>query len=398
MAKIAKELSALEVNRLKSPGHHAVGGVSGLYLYVSESLARSWVLRVVVGNKRRHMGLGGFPTVSLAQAKEKAREARLEVTRGIDPIALRQESISALKAKQATDKTFKQAALAYIEAHSDSWKNAKHRNQWINTLDAYAYPTIGSLLVRDVGQAQVLNVLEPIWKTKNETASRLRGRIETVLDWATVRKLRTGENPARWKGHLDKLLPAPSKVQKVTHHRAMPVDDAPAFMQRLRLSKGIAPRALELGILCASRSGEVRGATWDEFDLKKAIWTIPASRMKAGKEHQVPLSTKAIELLKALPRMEGSSHVFPSTKGGPLSDMTLTAVMRRMGVDAVPHGFRSTFRDWAGEKTNHPRDVAEHALAHAIGNQVEAAYRRGKALDKRRLMMQDWCDFLHQSP
>jgi integrase len=393
MARKAKELSALEVGRLSKLGNHAVGGVAGLYLYINDTGARSWVLRTMVGDKRRHMGLGGFPDVPLAQAKEKARKARDDISNGVDPIVQRKAALSALRAQQATEKTFKEAAQGYLDAHSESWKNPKHAAQWANTLETYAYPIMKNLLVRDVAQEHVLAVLEPIWKTKNETASRLRGRIESVLDWSTVRKYRSGENPARWKGHLDMLLPAPSKVQKVTHHKALPINEMPTFMAALRQREGLAARALEFAILCTSRSGEVRGATWAEIDLANAIWTIPADRMKAGKEHRVPLSDAALQVLNNLPRFKDNPLVFPAPRGGEMSDMTMTAVMRRMEVNAVPHGFRSTFRDWAGERTNYSREVAEQALAHAIGNQVEAAYRRGDALEKRRPMMKDWAEF-----
>lgn len=393
MARKAKELSALVVGRLSVPGHHAVGGVDGLYLYVNAAGARSWVLRTMVGEKRRHMGLGGFPDISLAKAREKARSAREEIAQGIDPIAQRMAAASLLRAQQATEKTFEQAAQGYIEAHSDTWKNAKHRSQWTSTLETYAYPFMGKLLVRDVGQEHVLNALEPIWKTKNETASRLRGRIENVLDWATVRKYRTGENPARWKGHLDMLLPASSKVQKVEHHRALPFESMPNFIIELRKRQGTAARALEFAILCAARSGEVRGACWTEIDLATGVWTVPPIRMKSGKEHRVPLSEAAIRILNSHSHQEGNDLVFPAPRGGQLSDMTLTAVMRRMEVDAVPHGFRSTFRDWVGECTNYPREVAEQALAHSLVSKVEAAYRRGDALEKRRQLMEDWAKF-----
>jgi integrase len=340
------------------------------------------------------MGLGGFPDVPLAQAKERARVARDAVFQGLDPIAERHAALSRLRAASVNDKTFTEAAEAYVEAHGESWKNEKHRAQWKSTLETYAYPEIGKLMVRDVQQEHVLRILEPIWKTKTETASRLRGRIESVLDWATVRKYRTGDNPARWKGHLDKLLAAPSKIQKVEHHRALPVDGMPAFMVKLRAREEISARTLEFAILCASRSGEVRGATWGEIDLETKVWTVPAQRMKGKREHRVPLCSDAVDLLRKLPRFKDVDWLFPAPRGGQLSDMTLTALMRRMEVDAVPHGFRSTFRDWAGERTNYPREVAEQALAHAMESKVEAAYRRGDALEKRRAMMQDWGKFL----
>lgn len=386
------------VSRLKEPGHHAVGGVAGLYLYVSESGARSWVLRALIAGKRRHMGLGGFPDVPLVLAKDKARQAREAIAQGLDPILQRRTAASQLRASQSLEKTFKDAAESYIDAHSDSWKNAKHRGQWANALETYAYPVVGSLFVRDVAQEHILKILEPIWKTKTETASRLRGRIESILDWATVRKYRSGDNPARWKGHLDKLLAAPSKIQRVEHHRALPVNAMPKFMIDLHEREGTAARALEFAILCASRSGEARGACWAEIDLEAQVWIIPAERMKAGREHRVPLSRQAIHLLKSLPRLEGNNLVFPALRGAQLSDMSLTAVMRRMEVSAVPHGFRSTFRDWAGELTDYPRDLAEQALAHTLESKVEAAYRRGDALEKRRQMMQDWADFIDPEP
>lgn len=394
MARKAKELSPLAVGRLSQPGHHAVGGVAGLYLYVSDAGARSWVLRAMVGSKRRHLGLGGFPDVPLAQAKERARKARDEISSGIDPILQKRATASALKASQAAETTFKQAAEAFIEAHGETWKNAKHRAQWTNTLVTYAYPVIGGLGVQHIGQEHVLKILEPIWKTKTETAVRLRGRLESVLDWATVRKYRTGDNPARWKGHLDKLLAAPGRIQKVEHHAALPIDAMPEFMAELRQRDGAAARALEFAILTAARSGEARGATWNEIDKKAKVWTIPAERMKAGKEHRVPLTPSAMKIIETMPKVEDSEFIFTAPRGGALSDMALTQVMRRMKVDAVPHGFRSTFRDWAGERTHHPREVAEQALAHTLQDKVEAAYRRGDALDKRRVLMDEWAAFI----
>ena len=393
MAKKAKELSALAVSRLTEQGHYAVGGVAGLYLYVLETGARSWVLRTMVGDKRRHMGLGGYPDVPLAKAREKARAAKESIEQGVDPIAQRVERASSLKAQQATQKTFEEAATAFIAAKEKAWKNSKHRAQWSSTLKTYAYPHMGSLLVKDIDQEHVMKVLEPIWETKTETATRLRGRIESILDWAKTRQYRSGENPARWKGHLENLLVAPSQIQEVENHKAVPYKDIAQFMANLRTREGLAARALEFAILCASRSGEVRGALWSEINEEEAIWIIPAKRMKAGKEHRVPLSAAAVKLLKALPRSESSDLIFLGTKNKPLSDMALTAVMRRMEVDAVPHGFRSTFRDWSGDCTPYPRDVAEFALAHKLSDKVEASYRRSDALEKRRQMMEDWASF-----
>lgn len=393
MVRKAKELSPLEVKRLKDAGRHAVGGVSGLYLYLNGGNGSSWVLRVTAAGKREVMGLGPYPEVGVGEARDRARAAKALFEQGINPKIQRQEQESALQAKRASLKTFKEAALAYVAAHADGWKNPKHRAQWQSTLEAYVFPVIGGLLVQDVTQDGVMAVLEPIWKTKNETASRVRGRMESVLDWCKVRGYRSGDNPAAWKGHLDQLLPAPGKIAKVRHHRALEYAKLPEFMVRLRKQPGISARALEFAILCAARSGEVRGATWSEVNLDTAVWTVPAERMKAGKEHRVPLSRAALALLKAQPRIQGVEHIFPGRVGKALSDMSLSKVMRDMEVDAVPHGFRSTFRDWVGEETRHPSEIAEQALAHVLKNKVEAAYRRGDALDKRRVMMEDWCKF-----
>jgi integrase len=378
---------------------HAVGGVAGLYLCVSPSGARSWIARVNVDGKRREMGLGSFPDVSLSIAREKARAARSDTTMGIDPVAHRKEARSARQALKATQKTFADCAKAYIEAHSDSWRNAKHRAQWPSTFETYVYPTMGTVMVGEVTQAHVMAVLLPIWKTKTQTATRLRGRIEQVLAWATAAGFRQGENCARWTGLLDQLLPAPGKVSKPKHHPAVRVDDMPAFIKSLRQHEGLSPKALEFAVLTAARSGEVRGATWAEIDLEAAVWTVPKERMKAGKEHRVPLNTQAIKLLEAMPRIEGTELVFPAPRGGQLSDMALTALTRRMnfrddaGRVCVPHGFRSSFRDWVFERTDYPRDLAEAALAHALENKVEAAYRRGDALERRRAMMQAWANY-----
>lgn len=395
MARKAKELGALEVSRLTTPGLHFVGGVSGLALQVlpPPSTARTWVLRAMVGGKRREMGLGGYPDVTLAGAREAARAARAKIKDGIDPIEDGRAARSALAAARAAALTFEQCAVAYIAAKAPEWKNEKHGDQWRNTLSAYAYPVIGKLLVRDVQNPHILKILEPIWATKNETASRLRGRLESILDYATARKYRTGDNPARWSGHLDTMLAAPSKVQKKEHHAALPYTEVGAFMAALRQQAGMGARALEFAIITAARSGEVRGATWAEVDMDGATWTIPEGRMKAGKEHRIPLSSAALEILNALPRVDGCDLLFPNTKGTPLSDMTLTAVLRRMGCPVTAHGFRSTFRDWAGETTAYPREVIEHALAHQLKDKAEAAYARGTLFDKRRRLMVDWAKY-----
>lgn len=396
MPKKAKELGPLDVKRLVEPGLHAVGGVAGLHLQILPSGGRSWVLRIVIGGKRREVGLGGFPDVPLALAREKAREVREAVQQGRDPIAERAAARSALAAQRGAEITFDECAEKFISAKSAEWKNAKHVAQWSATLTTYASPVVGTMQVRDIELSHVVKILEKddFWTTKTETASRVRGRIEAVLDWATVRGYRKGENPARWKGHLDKVLAAPKKVQKVEHHAALPVDEIGAFMRDLREREGIAARALEVLILTAARSGEVRGMTWGEINLDEAVWIVPAERMKAKREHRVPLSSRVIEVLRSLPVVAGEL-VFPGMReGSPLSDMTVTAVLKRMGrADLTAHGFRSSFRDWAAERTNYPREVAEMALAHTIGDKVEAAYRRGDLFEKRRRMMEDWSRF-----
>jgi len=393
MPKLAEELGPLQVSRLTAPGFYAVGGVSGLHLRVAPNGSRSWILRATVGRKRRDIGLGGFPSVTLAGARDIARRERDKIREGVDPVAERKAARSALQASVAASITFELAAKRYIESHEAGWRNVKHAQQWRNTLETYAYPKLGRTLVGDVSLPQVLAVLEPIWTTKTETASRLRGRLEQILDWAAVRGYRRGDNPARWKGTLDKLLPKPGKVASSEHHAAIAVADVGAFMKRLRAHEGIGARALEFAILTAARSGEVRGASWAEINLDDAYWTIPGERMKAGKPHRVPLSAPAVRLLRSLPRVRGQELVFPAPRGGQLSDMTLTQLMRRMEVDAVPHGFRSTFRDWAGERTNYPREVAEMALAHRVGDATEASYWRGDLFDKRRKMMDEWARF-----
>ena len=395
MARKAKELSALEVGRLTAPGRHSVGGVAGLALQITDTGARSWVLRVMVGGRRREMGLGGYPDVTLAGAREGARLARAKIDNGVDPVADRLLKKSALAAAVAATMTFRDAAERYIAAHEAGWKSAKHSSQWKNTLSTYAYPVIANIAVADVETSHIMRILEKddFWNLKTETASRLRGRIESVLDWATVRGFRKGDNPARWRGHIEHLLAARAAVQKTEHHAAMDYREIGAFMAQLRQQEGVGARALEFAILCASRSGEVRGAEWSEMDLAAGVWTIPANRMKAEREHRVPLTAEALALLNALPRSPDTSLVFPNTKGQPLSDMTLTAVLRRMSVPVTAHGFRSSFRDWAGETTAFPREVIEHALAHQLKDKAEAAYARGSLFDKRRRLMADWAKF-----
>ena len=395
MPKIAKELTPLAVSKIRHTGLHAVGGINGLGLKVMPSGSRAWVLRTMVAGKRREYGLGGYPTVTLASARDRARTMLDQLFAGIDPAVTKKQAKSALAAQRAKAVNFKTLAEQYIAQHEAGWKNAKHAAQWTSTLETYAFPTIGNMVAADIDTPSVLRVLQPIWTDKSETASRLRGRIEAVLDFATAKGLREGPNPARWKGNLALTLPAKRKVSTIKHHPAVAVKDMPSFFKALRKREGMAARALEFLTLTAARSGEVRGAQWNEIDLAKKIWVVPAERMKAKREHRVPLSTQAIALLKALPTKNTGALIFPSTKPTTkLSDMALTAVMRRMEIEAVPHGLRSSFRDWVGEETAFPREVAEMALAHTVGNAVEAAYRRGDLFEKRRAMMQDWCHFL----
>lgn len=388
MPKVAKELSALAVGQIKTSGWTAVGGVPGLGLQVVGN-SKSWILRLSMGGRRPEMGLGPYPEVSLAMARRRAAAERDSVRAGINPIDALRSRKRAEAATRAASKTFAECARAYVDAKSPEWGNPKHISQWSTTLATYTFPLIGELRVSAVDTPHILSVLEPIWTTKTETAARLRGRLENILDWATVRGYRVGTNPARWRGHLDKLLPKPGKVAKVRHHSALPYQDVPAFLARLENVDGVGARAMRFLILCASRSGEVRGARWEEIDPEARIWTIPATRMKAGREHRVPLSDEASKVIASLPRTAGL--IFVSPRGGrQLSDMTLTLLLRRMQVDAVPHGFRSSFRDWVAEQTSHPRELAEKALAHTLPDPVEAAYQRGDMLERRRELMQAW--------
>jgi len=394
MPKVAKELGALAVSRLKEPGAYPVGKVAGLYLQVSSETARSWILRVKIGDKRREIGLGAYPAVSLKDAHTKAQAERDKIRAGVDPILARKAAESALRLAHASEITFNEAAKKFIDSRSHGWKNAKHGEQWKNTLAEYAEPILGKMLVRHIAREHVLQVLEPIWTSKTETASRVRGRIESVLDWARVKGYRTGENPALWRGNLDHLLAKPSTVKPVRHHAALPYREMGEFMNTLRAAEGMAARCLEFTILTVSRSGEARGARWSEIDLDAGIWRVPGERMKEKKEHRVALSVPSIQLLRSLPRLEDSDLVFHSPRGKVLSDMTLLMIVRRMGAAATPHGMRSTFKDWASEMTNHPRELIEVALAHIPGDSSEMAYWRGDVLERRRALMQDWAQFI----
>ncbi len=398
MPKKVKELSATEIRRIEKPGRHAVGYISGLLLVVKESGSKSWILRTLVGGRRRSIGLGGYPETSLADAREKAKAAKRAIRQGVDPVEDRRAIRRALLNGHAMAMTFAEAARRCHEKKSPEFKNEKHAKQWIASVNRYAVPVIGAVPVAEIDLQHILSVLEPIWHEKTETATRLRQRLEAILSWATVSGYRKGDNPARWRGHLDAVLPQPGKLKKVKHHTALPWREINPFMQDLRKREGTAARALEFIILTAARSGEVRHAVWDEIDVGNKVWTIPGDRMKNGNPHTVPLSDQAVKILKALPRFESSPYVFAAARGGPLSDMAISAVCRRMGVDAVPHGFRSTFRDWCSESTNYPREVAEMALAHTIDSKVEAAYRRGDLYNKRQKLMQQWADYCDAVP
>jgi integrase len=389
------------VEKIASPGHFADGG--GLFLQVQMRRdgypAKSWVVRYRAQSGRmREMGLGSADLIPLKSARDKANEARSKAAHGIDPIEERETKRAALQSEEQNRISFRACAEIYIAAHRASWKNEKHRAQWEASLKKYAYPVFGESPVSEVDQKAVLDVLDPIWPKRTETASRLRGRIEVILDWAKVRGYRAGENPARWKGHLDKALPARSKIKRVVHHPALPYAELPAFMKDLLAIDTVGAKAFAFCILNATRTSETLLAELSEFDDKNDTWTIPPERMKAGREHRIPLvsaSTKLVAECKAA-KASDSPYLFESPKrdGEALSNMTFLMILRRMGrEDLTAHGFRSTFKDWASEATNYPREVTEMALAHAIGDKVEAAYRRGDLFEKRRKLMQDWSAF-----
>lgn len=414
------KLTALKVERLKTPGCYSDGG--GLWLQIGPSGTKSWLFRYgaekAVSKKSgksyrrvREMGLGPLHSVSLAKARDAAAECRAQLKEGKSPIEERNAQRTADALERANSKTFKDCAEAFIKSHEAGWRNSKHAAQWESTLRDYAYYRPEDCdkpledrrtLLRDIPAAKVdtglvMQSLEPIWNQKPETASRLRGRIEKVLDWARVRGFRVGENPARWRGHLETLLPKRSKVAKVKHHPSLPYSEAGAFVKALRQQEGQAAKALELIILTATRTSEAIGATWQEIDLKGATWTIPGERMKAGKTHKVPLSSRAVEILKSLKPKKAEGFVFANRDGKPLSNMACLALLERMErTDITVHGFRSTFRDWAAEQTTFPSFVAEAALAHAIGDKVEAAYFRSDVFERRRLLMQQWADYLNR--
>jgi integrase len=389
------KLNAARMRTLTKPG--AYGDGAGLYLQVRGPANRSWLYRFKLHGKPHLMGLGTAADVSLAEARDAAGAARKLVRQGVNPIQQRRAARADGAAQAGL--TFAQVADAYIAAHEPSWRNVKHRQQWRNTLDTYAAPILGKLPVAQVGVGEVMRVLEPLWREKTETASRLRGRIESVLDYATARGWRIGENPARWRGHLDNLLPARSKVAKIAHHPALPWREVGAFMATLAREEGVSAVALRFAILTAARTGEVIGARWSELDMKEAVWTVPAGRMKASREHRVPLSDGALELLREMGKLrtdrKADGFLFPGGKAGkPLSSMALLMLLRRMErADLTAHGFRSTFRDWCAEATNYPREVAEAALAHTLRDKTEAAYQRGDLMEKRQRLMAEWAAF-----
>jgi integrase len=400
MSRIFQRLSLVKVKNAKA-GMWSDGG--GLYLQCTSrtdgKLRKSWIFRYASGGRERQMGLGSIAIIGLAEAREKATECRRLHLAGVDPIEHRKAARMQAALDAAKALTFDECRDAYIKAHAAGWRNPKHRQQWQNTLKTYCSPVFGKVSVQAIDVALVMKALEPIWTAKPETASRLRGRIEAILNWAKVRGLRTGENPARWRGHLDHLLPARNKVRKVEHHAALPYEQVGAFMIQLRERDGIAARALEFAILTAARTNEVIGARWDEIDFAAKVWTVPESRMKAGREHRVPLSDAVLTILQAMRSLRQDQYVFAGDRRSILSNMALLMTLRRMGRgDVTAHGFRSTFRTWAAERTGFPREVVEAALAHTTGNKVEAAYQRGDMFEKRRRLMHAWGQFCADAP
>ncbi len=420
MPKIAKPLNDLQVRRITRVGWHAVGGVAGLLLQVRKptkegaQMPRSWILRVKVGEQRQPIGLGSYPQVSLSAAREQAGKLVMEAKQGVNLKAKKRALRSSILSAAAKNKTFKECAEAYMDAHSRDYSNDKHRKQWPATLITYAYPIIGNMLVSDIVMRDIRNVLEQdtaigknkkgkLWYVKTETAKRLLGRIRTVLDYATVNDYRSGTNPAQWTGYLSTQLPSPKKLQKKEHHPAVPYQQIGDFMSKLRSNPSLSAKALEFLILTAVRSGSVRQAEWGEVDLDKSLWTIPAEHTKARQEHRIPLQPQAIQLLKSIPKLAGSNLIFPSRTGKALSDMAFSQLMRGMRergeltVEAVPHGFRSTFRDWAAEQTAYPDEIRKAASGHTVGDAIKEAYQRTDLLDKRRKLMNEWGRFLDQT-
>ena len=386
MRKASKTLSVLELNRISKVGLHAVGEVSGLCLKVDPTGSKSWVLRVMIGGRRRNMGLGGYPSTTMVDAKKSAREARELISKGIDPISKRRKAREGSKTI-----SFAKASEIYISSKSVEWKNPKHHDQWRNTLRDYC-SKINSMDVSEIETHHIRELLEEIWTSKTETATRVRSRIESILDWATVQKYRAGENPARWKGHLEHLLPSPRNFQKVKHHESLPYKDAPNFIKQLNSRYGIASRCLEFLILTCTRTSEAKDAKWSEIDFKKKTWTLSADRMKAKKGHVVALSKRTIELLKSI--TPDGDYVFTQNGKKPISKVD--HLLKEMGMDVTIHGFRSTFKDWAVEKTSYPNDLSEAVLAHSLGSSVELAYKRTDYLEQRFPLMEDWAAFIYK--
>jgi len=390
--KRAKTLTALAVSKLKQPGPYFVGGdgADGLFLNIKDSGARSWLLRVMVQGKRQHLGLGGYPVVSLEEAREEARRIRKFIRGGGDPLADKQKLRDAVRVGLAKRVTWDEAVEQFLDGKLKEFRNPKHQAQWRSTLKEYTSPLLGALPIDQIDNGHAVKVLQPIWSTKTVTATRVRQRAGKVIDWATVSGLRSGANPFQWTGNLEHVLPRPSKLRKVEHHAALPWQDIGGFMAKLRERGGLGARALELAILTAARTGEVRGATWGEIDFAKKLWTIPAARMKAQKIHCVPLADAAVRLLKALPRSKRSEYVFSGEDGEPLSDMTLLKVLRDMKLDVTTHGFRSCFKDWARSSTAYADEVSELALAHVNSDETRAAYARDELLPLRTKLMTEW--------
>jgi integrase len=392
MARTLNRLSTLEVSRAKRPGMYADGG--GLYLRVAEGGSKQWIFRYVTNGRLRDMGIGPCHTLTLAEARERATDARKLKLDGVDPIAHRHAQRAAAVAASANTKTFRECAEGYIQDNQAKWTSAKHGKEWRTTLERYVYPVLGNLPVATIDTPLVLQVIKPLWRRAPETASRVRGRIESVLGWATTHLLRSGDNPARWDGLLEHALPSRSELAKIEHHSALPFAQMPAFMAALRQQTSTQARCLEFIVLTAARLDEAVSATWDEIDLEARTWTIPAERMKADKEHKVPLSDAAMAVLEATKAIRQSTYIFPGQKPGqPIGKNMPLKIAKRLSADVTAHGMRSTFKDWASECTSFPNEVSEMALAHAIPSAVEGAYRRGDLFNKRAALMQAWADY-----